>query len=100
MKNVNEGNKKKLRAISKQAQGLGVVMLMAGRVGDLQNLNEENPIVHDWIVTQKGLVFSGTVGMHSFFENSLSYQEKGTPLKEGEAYLVDKGEMIKMKPAG
>lgn len=100
MKNVNEGNKKKLRAISKQAQGLGVVMLMAGRVGDLQNLNEENPIVHDWIVAQKGLVFSGTVGMHSFFENSLSYQEKGTPLKEGEAYLVDKGELIKMKPAG
>ena len=100
MKNVNEANKKKIRLISKQAQGLGVVMFIAGRVGDLEDLNESQPIVHDWLASQKGLIFSGTVGMHSFFENSLSYQEKGTALKEGEAYLVNQGEVVKMKPAG
>ena len=100
MKTINEGNFKKIRIISKNAEGLGVVIFIAGRVGDLEQLNDSNPIVHDWIASQKGLVFSGTVGAHSFFENGLSYQEKGYALKEGEAYLVNKGELIKIKPAG
>ena len=78
-------------------------MIIAGRIGDFEQLKEQKPIVHDWIGCQKGLVFSGSAGAHSIFKDSfssLSYSEKNYLLKEGEAYLVDQGDFVKIKPAG
>ena len=100
IKHVSEANKKKIRLISKQAKSLGVMIFVAGRLGNFEQLYESEPVVYDWIESQHGLIMSGTVGSHSFFKNSLGYAEKSYELKEGEAYLVDKGEVKKIKPAG
>lgn len=100
---VKEKNYSKIKSISKNAANLGVIVVVAGRVGDFEQYFEKNPVVHDWVSCQKGLVFSGTAGGHSIFKKAfahLSYSEKNYSLKDGEAYLVDNDEFIKMKPAG
>ena len=103
VENVSDKNIAQFKSISKNAANLGVIVLVAGRIGNLEQLSEKEPIVNDWVAAQKGLVISGTAGDNKIFENcfkALSYNDKKYKLKENEAYLVDNDTFIKIKPAG
>ncbi len=95
---VSNENKNSMERISRLAQGLGVLIFAAGRAADLARYNEIESLTRVLIGNQKGIVLGGSPSLCSFFINDLNYQEKVRELKEGEAYLYDKGTCRKIKP--
>ena len=95
---VSNDNKNAMERICRLAQGLGVLVFAGGRAADLVKYNEIESLTRVLISHQKGLILGGSAALCSFFNNDLHYDEKGRELKDGEAYLCDRGHFIKIKP--
>lgn len=99
-KHKPDGIIKMLPNIIMKSQGLNVIIIAAVNVQDVAELTKNEEV--KYIIENKhGFVFSGTMSQHHFYKtDAISYEAKNTALKEGEAYLVDESQLIKIKPAG
>ncbi len=88
-----EGMKKFCRA----AQGLGLLVLAAGRVADLGSLNSIEAMTNTIVSNQKAIGLGGSASIHSYLNNDLSYKEKELDAGEGNGYLFDGGHCRKIK---
>lgn len=96
---VSDADRNTMERICRLAQGLGVMVLAAGRMGDIAKYNEIESLTRCIIANQNGLVTDGTPAQHSYFQNDLKYSERDTEAGEGYTYLFSDGKCLKIKPA-
>lgn len=94
---VSDNNKNTMERICRMAQGLGVIVVAAGRVTDLERYNEIESLTRVILSNQKGIGLGGSAQLHTFFRNDLNYKEKEAELAAGEGLYYDNGHCVKMK---
>lgn len=94
---VSDSNKNTMERICRLAQDLGVIVLVAGRMGDISKYNEIESLTRCIIANQNGLVTDGTPAQHNYFQNNLKYSERDLEAGEGYTYLFDGGKCSKIK---
>lgn len=95
---VSDNNKNAMERICRMAQDLGVIVLCAGRIADLQKYNEIESLTRVIIGNQNGLTLNGTPAQHSYFQNNLKYTDRDSEPGEGLSWLYTDGKCIKIKP--
>ncbi len=94
---VSDGNLSSMERISRLAQGLGVLVISAGRMADISKYNEIESLTRSIVQYQKGISLGASPAQVSFFDNNLKYSEREAEPGEGDAYLFSKGKCVKIK---
>lgn len=86
-----------MERICRLAQGLGVMVLAAGRMADMIKLNEIETLTRLIISGQRGLGIGASPAQTPFFQNSLSFAERDQAPEAGYGYLYDNGACAKLR---
>ena len=94
---VDNNNKNSMERICRLAQGLGVLVFVAGRVSDIERYNEIESLTRAIVANQNGVGLGGSASIHTFLRNDLNYKEKELEAGEGNGYFFDDGHCCKIK---
>ena len=94
---VSDSSKNTMERICRMAQGLGVIVLCAGRMADIARYNEIESLTRVIVGNQNGLVMNGTPAQHEYFQNNLKFTDRDQEAGEGLSYQFDGGKCIKIK---
>ena len=94
--NVTDSNKNAMERICRMAQHLGVIVLCAGRMSDIQRYNEIESLTRVIVGNQAGIT-DGTPSQHNYFNNNLKYSERDSEAGENLNYLFLNGKCKKIK---
>ncbi len=94
---VDNNNKNSMERICRLAQGLGVLVFVAGRVSDIERYNEIESLTRAIVANQNGVGLGGSASIHTFLRNDLNYKEKEQEAGEGNGYFFDDGHCCKIK---
>lgn len=97
VENASETACDSMERICRLAQGLGVIVLAAGRMADMIKLNEIETLTRQIISGQKGLAIGASPAQTPFFQNSLSFAERDEAPGAGYGYLYDSGACEKIR---
>ena len=93
-----ENNQDNLLRICKKGYELGVCVLLAGRMADIDKLKDVEYFTQRIVQNENCIVLSGAMMNYTFLENTLSSTEKAQELQDGEAWLYEDKNCIKIKP--
>ena len=94
---VAENTCNSMERICRLAQGLGVIVLAAGRQADLARLSGIETLTMQIAGDQRGLAIHTSPGQTPFFRCSLGYGERDAAAGEGNGYLFVDGDCRKVK---
>lgn len=94
---VDNDSKASMERICRLAEGLGVLVFVAGRVADIERYNEIESLTRAIVANQRAVAIGGNAAMHSYLTNELSYKEKDQPIGDGNGYVYIDGQCAKMK---
>ncbi len=94
---VTDESKNSMERICRLAQGLGVIVLTAGRMADMEKYNEIESLTRAIVGNQNGLATGGTPSQLAFFQNNLKYADKEQEAGEGNGWLFTGGKCRKVK---
>lgn len=94
---ISNDNKNSLERICKLAQGLGVLVFVAGRTADIERLNGMESLTRALVANQLGVGIGSGPAVHSFMRNDLSYKDKEVEPGEGNASFFNDGHCEKIK---
>ena len=94
---VSDDNRNTMERICRMAEGLGVIVICAGRTADIAHYNEIESLTRVIVANQNGFVLTGTPAQYPFFRNNLKYSEKGIEAGEGNGYAFIDGVCRKIK---
>ena len=94
---VSNNNRDTMERICRMADGLGVIVICAGRVSDISHYNEIESLTRVIVANQNGLVLGGALAQYPYFRNNLKYSEKEIEAGEGNAYAFNDGICRKIK---
>ena len=94
---VSDENRNTMERICRMAEGLGVIVVCAGRSSDVAHYNEIESLTRVIVANQNGLVLSGTPAQYPFFRSNLKYSEKEIEAGEGNGYAFVGGSCRKLK---
>ena len=83
--------------IARLAEDLGVLIFVAGRIGDVSRLADLEPLTSTIIKYQNGMLTDGSPSNAGFFNNNLSFAERDQTCGQGNAWLFNNGECDKIK---
>lgn len=94
---VSNNSKNTMERICRMAQGLGVIVLCAGRMADIAKYNEIESLTRVIVGNQNGLALNGTPAQHGYFQNDLKYTQRDQEAGEGLSYAFTQGKCTKIK---
>lgn len=94
---VSNNSKNTMERICRMAQGLGVMVLCAGRMADIAKYNEIESLTRVIVGNQNGLALNGTPAQHGYFQNDLKYTQRDQEAGEGLSYAFTQGKCTKIK---
>lgn len=94
---VSDGNKNTMERIARMANGLGVIIICAGRLSDIAHYNEIESLTRVIVANQNGLAIGGSPAQYPYFKNNLKFSEKDIEAGEGNAYAFVDGVCRKLK---
>lgn len=94
---VSDASKNTMERICRMAQGLGVMVLTAGRMADISKYNEIESLTRVIVANQNGLITDGTPAQHDYFQNDLKFTDRDAEAGEGLTYRFAGGKCIKIK---
>ncbi len=83
--------------IARLAEDLGVLVFVAGRLGDVSKLADLEPLTATIVKYQNGILVDGSPANAGFFDNNLSFAERDQVCGQGNAWLFDNGSCTKIK---
>lgn len=83
--------------ICRLANGMGVIVLAAGKTTDTSGNNQIEELTRHIVEHQKGAGLDGNVKLYDYFKNNLPLTEKDQELKKGEAYIFEGGVSTRIK---
>ncbi len=87
--------------IIEMGKGLGVFLFLAGRTTELLHLYDSlDEMTRIAMENQKAMVISGSLSMCSHLKTNRTNEERTRELVEGEAWFLENGNCMKIKPLG
>lgn len=88
-----------MERVCRLAKGLKLIVLAAGTTNDMLKYSQIESLTRTMFSNQKGIILDGTPAEHSYFVNNLKYSEKENEAGEGNAFLIENGNCVKIKIA-
>jgi S-DNA-T family DNA segregation ATPase FtsK/SpoIIIE len=96
---VDKASVDSMERIVRLAEGLGIIVVAAGRTANLIKYSEIERLTRAILAGQKGLALSDSAAAHPYFKNSLKFGEKDAEFGDGNGMLFDGASSRKIKLA-
>ncbi len=97
LNSIDDKTRDLMNNIARLAKNLGVVLLAAGRTGDLVRLCDLEPLTNTITKYQNALALDGSPSLYGFLRNDLNYADKNSTCEKNCAWQYNDGSCEKIK---